>query len=226
MLNNKNFKKAFTLIELTIVVAIIFLLSDFALESLVNWKKRTEYDEATYQIVTFMKDARSYWATNYTVSWTWDAQWLYHVPKWWYWVEIINRWEWELQLTLFYNNNDNEFYDPGVSGDEMIKEWNSWKRVIFFNSMYWSWSNARWRIWHDISETWLFTWTIIFTNNWKSYISSWSWVNLLKNITFEFHLKYWNVDQYRKKRIIFERLQRIIRIQDYKKAKQTWVNSF
>ena len=221
MINITISKRAFTIFELVIVTWIIFFLFAWATNSLLKWKKITEYDQSVYQIISFIKDARSYWSTNYLQTATWEV---YKVPIWWYWVEISNNENWQFWLVLFYNNNENTSFD--TNSDEIIREWDSGLAALYFDKMYWSWSNSQWINWNSITQSWSFTWTIIFTNDWKSYISSGSWSNWLKNINFEFHMIYWEDKNYHKRRISFDRLEKIIRLKNYSKAENKWNTSF
>ena len=209
-------KKAFTIFELVIVTWIIFFLFTWASNALLKWKKKTEYDQSAYQIISFIKDARSYWSSNFIQTESWS---IYKVPNWWYGVEIANYDNWLFWLVLFYNNNLNTSYDR--ESDEVIKEWKSDWATMYFDKMYWSWSDSQWISWTWMTQSWAFTWTIIFTNDTKSYISSWTW-----SINFEFHMIYGDDRNYNKRRIKFDRLEKIIRLENFSKSKNEWSTSF
>ena len=232
MLNKKFVKKsAFTLIELMIVVWLSWMMAMFWLSTLSHNKLKMAYDESSNKILEFFKEARVYWMSNYIETWSWDlSSWEYKIPKWWYWFQIEKWiWTWIVALKVFYNYNEDVKFSSWT--DVLIKEFTSWPNSIFFEKIYWTWSELSYPSWNwtwSVSDT--NTWAIIFRNmiwdfpdDWSAFISSWIWDNNLKSIWIEFYmLEKWK--KMYKRRIIFDRLTKSIISQSYKRDK--WVLGF
>lgn len=216
-------KKAFSLIEIIIVVTIIFIVYWVSFTWYSKTSIKSKYDNAVQNIILYIKEARTYWLTNHTIYLTWSSQSDNEIPIWWYWVEISNAWNWSVGLRLFYNyNNDFRFNE----WDRIEKEWQSPKWSIWFSSMIWSWSSivVPWwnSSWVDVAEYWNFTWTIIFKNDGNVYISSWNQNNTLKNIYIGFYMNFswWKINQ---RRLKFDRIEKLPRIEYYDTTKDLWI---
>lgn len=226
-------KSAFTLIELMIVVSLSWMMAMFWLSTLTHNKSKMSYDEASNKILEFFKETRVYWMSNYIQTWTWNTEnWVYKIPEWWYWFQIEkwNWWTWTVSLKIFYNNNQDVYFSSW--SDVSIQEFESWLNSIYFEKIYWSWTDLSFP---DTNSTWEIldtnTWTIIFRNmiwdfpdDWSVFISSWDWTNNLKNIWIEFYmLEKWN--KMYKRRIIFDRLKKSIISQSCKASSEITHNS-
>lgn len=232
MLNKKFSKKsAFTLIELMIVVWLTWLMATFWLSTLTHNKAKIAYDESSNKILEFLKEARVYWMSNYIQTWSWNTEnWVYKIPVWWYWFQIEKWiWTWVVALKVFYNHNEDVKFSSWT--DVLIQDFTSWPNSIFFEKIYWSWSNLHYPSWNStwsISDT--NTWTIVFRNmiwdfpdDWSTFIASWDWDNNLKNIWIEFYmLEKWK--KMYKRRILFDRLKKSIIPESYKRNE--WVFGF
>ena len=224
-MKNLNNKFGFTLIELMIVIWITWMMAMFWVWTLSHNKLKMAYDESSNKILEFFKEARVYWMSNYIKTWSWNTQsWVYLIPKWWYWFQIEKWiWTWMVALKVFYNNNEDVYFSSWT--DVLIQEFNSWRNSIYFESIYWSWSDLAYPSWNStwsVSDT--NTWTIVFRNmiwdfpdDWSVFISSWDWSNNLKNIWIKFYLlEKWK--KMYKRRIIFDRLKKSIISQSFKRG--------
>lgn len=220
-------KKAFTLTELVIVMAIMVLLSFASFWNLAKDKIRLNYDEATYELVWYLKNLRTIWMTNYVEEKLWTG-WNYKIPQNWYWFEFSATpiWTGSVTFKLFYNeDNDTKF----SSGDIIIKERISNEKVMLIEKIYWSWSSLAYPLTNwTADEIWTSTWTIIFRSttwdfpdDWSVFISAWNWTNNLKNITFEFYLI---VDGNKLlRRISFDRISKILKMESCKYTDWVWL---
>lgn len=220
MQKQKIKKSAFTLIELMIVVWLTWMMAMFWLSTLSHNKLKISYDSASNKILEFMKETRVYWMSNYIKTWSWTTDWWwiveYKVPKWWYWFQI-EKWVWTgvVALKIFYNNDEDVKFSSWT--DILIKEFISWPNSIYFEKIYWTWSELAYPAWNStwaVSDT--NTWTIVFRNmiwefpdDWSTFITSWTGVNNLRNLKIEFYMKE-NWKKFFKRRVVFDRLKKAI----------------
>jgi len=208
-------KKAFTLVELVMVIWIMFLLFSLSFMSLWKGQARVNFDESSYTFLSYLRDLRTIWMTNY-IEESLVGSWVYKIPDNWYWFEFSDQWTGSMLFKLFYNQDEDVKFS---SWDVVIKEWISKPYSMFIEDIYWSWSVLNYPSWNStgnlISWSWVWTWTILFRNNvWEfpndgsAFISTWSWSNNLSNITFEF---YTNLDNQKKmRRVMFDRTTKVI----------------
>ena len=228
----KIWSKAFTLIEMMIVVSIIWLIYSLSIDSFINSNVRNKYDDSVNNLVSYIKDARSYGMTNFIKYDSWDP-WTYRLPKYWYWVSIKWFKSWLMHLRLFYNENSDPLYNTWTDitirqypfDEELIYEEplpsdvKKLERSIYFTSLTWTWSEKEisWYPWDDVDiqmSTWLEEiWaTITFNNNWEAYIISSDW-KALSNIEIEFNMKSKNNEKYLIKKFVFDRLEKMPKLE-------------
>lgn len=207
-------KKAFSLVEMTIVVWLVFFFFTVWYDTFTKNKLKMNYEECYYNMLTFLNEAITYSITNFTQWASWTG-WSYEVPPLWYWVAISSWTRWYINLKLFYNNFDDPNYISfNPSDDKLIKEWESNRWAIFIEWVIWSWSSAcsTWTCDYLASDT--FTWTIVFKNNGEVAMSWWDGDLLIKNLTINFHMTYLDsiIDQ---RRLRFDRIEKIPRLEKY-----------
>jgi hypothetical protein len=226
-----SFKKWFTMIELMIVIMIMGTLSVFWLNSLAISQIKQKYDIGSYKIVQFIKKARIASMSNFTeYNKNWTSSSKYLIPNWWYWVEIEKHPEWKIILKYFYNKNNNSKFD---SGDVIIEEWKSRRWNIYIYNIEWNssdiafpYENIRENVSNQSKVTIIFrnfTWK--YPNNGSVFITSWKYWNVnIKDLKISFYM-FFNEQKLYKRRILFDRISKIITLQSCKKSNNTLLDS-
>lgn len=207
------------------------LLLGISFTSLWKSKIRVYYDESSYKVIERLRELRSMWMTNYFHEQA-ASSWTYKIPEFWYWLELVDLWTWSVNLKLFYNEDDDVSFS---TWDVVIQDRVSNDYSLFVESIYWSGSELPYPPWNStwdlIFWSWTKTWTIIFRNNtwefpddWSVFISSWTWSNNLRDITFQFHMRLdWWFEK--KRRINFDRITKTIKTESCRDSSDTSLES-